>query len=104
MRQEKSGTWSFVGKTKGDDFKKNERILFNVLSESESIIQTLNQVIVTNQTSANTYLTGEKMLIYTVTESKKDQLGMNLEEAYSGTQGSNTASNKYSEQIILESK
>jgi hypothetical protein len=103
-KQVKSGTWSFIGKTKGDDFKKNERILFNVLSETETVIQTSNQVVVINQVSSNTYLTGENILIYTISESKKDQLGMNLEESYSGTQGSITASKKYSEQFILESK
>jgi hypothetical protein len=103
-KQEKSGTWSFVEKTKGDDFKKNERILFNVLSENETVIQISNQVVVNNQTSSNTYLTGENVLIYTITESKKDQLGMTLEESYSGTQGSSATSKTTSEQFILEAK
>jgi hypothetical protein len=103
-KQERSGTWSFVGKTKGDDFKKNERILFNILNETETVTQISNQVLVNNQTTSDTYLTGENILIYTITLSKKDQLAMNLEESYSGTQGSSTTSKETSVQLILESK
>ena len=103
-KQVKSGTWSFVGKTKGDDFKKNERILFNILSETETFIQTVDQVEVNNQVTSATYLTGEKVRVYTITESKKDQLGMTSEESYSNTYSSGTTSQKNSEQFIFETK
>ncbi len=56
---EKSGTWSFVGKTKGDDFKKNERILFNVLTHKLTANQIHNQTVV-NQIQRSTPLKNPK--------------------------------------------
>lgn len=75
---EQSGTWSFVGKTKGDEFKKNERVLFNVLSAKNTTVQTSNGSATTNKTT-DTYLTGENTMIFTVKESKKDELQMEAE-------------------------
>lgn len=75
---EKSGTWSFIGKTKGDEFKKNERVLFNVLSTKNTTVQTSNGSATTSKTS-DTYLTGESTMIFTIKESKKDELQMEAE-------------------------
>ncbi len=75
---EQSGTWSFIGKTKGDEFKKNERILFNILSIKNTTVQTSNGSASTS-TSTDTYLTGETSMIFTVKESKKDELQMEAE-------------------------
>lgn len=71
---EQTGTWTFVGKTKGDDFKKNERMLFNILSETRTSSQINNQVVVNQFSSNETYLTGENVLIYTIKESKQKEM------------------------------
>jgi hypothetical protein len=71
---EQTGTWTFVGKTKGDDFKKNERLLFNILSETRTSSQITNQVVVNQFSSNETYLTGENVLIYTIKESRKKEM------------------------------
>ncbi len=73
-----SGTWSFIGKTKGDEFKKNERILFNLLSMKNTTVQTNNGSANTS-TTTDTYLTGESTMIFTIKESKKDELQMEAE-------------------------
>jgi hypothetical protein len=71
---EQTGTWTFVGKTKGDDFKKNERLLFNILSETRTSSQITNQVVVNQFASNKTYLAGENVLIYTIKESKRKEM------------------------------
>ncbi|MNE17672.1 hypothetical protein D3C87_32960 [compost metagenome] len=73
-----SGTWSFIGKTEGDEFKKNERVLFNILSVKNTTIET-DQGSATTTTSSDTYLTGESTMIFTIKESKKDELQMEAE-------------------------
>lgn len=72
-----SGTWSFVGKTKGDDFIKNERVLFNTLSVSTTE-KTLSSGSV--KTISENYLTGQKNSIFTVVESKSDLLKLEIIE------------------------
>lgn len=92
-----SGTWSFLKNNKSDDFKKNERVHFNVLKSEKLQTTSLSGSVVTNNSYAYTYLTGEKVLVYTIKESKKDQLEMELETSTSLTQ---TAGNGYSESLI----
>ncbi|MNJ85818.1 hypothetical protein D3C87_32980 [compost metagenome] len=79
---EESGTWSFVGKTKGDDFKKNERLLFNVLNKKESSLNIVDNVVVSDDLSNTTFLAGENMQIYTIKESKKKELQLELESNF----------------------
>lgn len=79
MVTNESGTWSFVGKTKGDDFKKNERILFNVLTRSERSLSKNGNTIVSEEITNTTFLTGESLLIYTIKESKKDEMQLEME-------------------------
>lgn len=71
---EQAGTWTFVGKTKGDDFKKNERLLFNILSETRTSSQIDNQAVVNQFSSNETYLAGENILIYTIKESSQKEM------------------------------
>jgi hypothetical protein len=99
----KSGTWSFVGKTKGDDFKKNERILFNVLSESGSTVQTSGNTSLTS-TSSDTYLTGEYTMLFTVKESKGKSLELESEGANSSTYNNQTSTYNTSTSMKLEEK
>lgn len=87
----RKGTWSFVGKTKGDNFKKNERLLFNVLSESTVHTQTGgggNPIFPdTTSTTSNTYLTGEHVDIYTVVKSTRKDLELRLESSHTDSSG-----------------
>ncbi len=99
-----TGSWSFLNKTKGDDFKKNERVLFNVLTTTAHDIVTENGVEIENYTDELTYTTGKSIMIYTVTESKKDKLELELENKKVFTQGSNTNTNSTSRTLILEAK
>ena len=81
---EQSGTWSFLRKTKGDEFEKNERVHFNVLQSKTVQTPSVGPVNSTEET----YLTGEKVVVYTIKESKKDILEMELENDYALTQTS----------------
>ncbi|MNJ85817.1 hypothetical protein D3C87_32970 [compost metagenome] len=99
-----SGTWSFVGKTKGDDFEKNERVLFNVLSVTTTEIETMNQAVVNNYTHTITFATGENSMVYTVTESKKDLLEMEMEEKKVYTEGAKVSTTTLSQKIALQGK
>ena len=97
-----SGTWSFVGKNKDEDFKKNERVLFNTLNSSQtSSTTTTGSSIATSYSSSDTYKTGELVQIYTVAESKKKALELTSEEANSSTYGSNTSSNSMKSSMKL---
>ncbi|WP_343636188.1 hypothetical protein [Fluviicola sp.] len=71
---EQTGTWTFVGKTKGDEFKKNERILFNTLTEKLTSTQSNNSTVVSQFITNKTYLAGENVQIFTIKESKKKEL------------------------------
>lgn len=84
---EQSGTWSFLRQTKGDEFEKNERVHFNVL-QSKTVDNTTSGQIVNTNSEEETYLTGEKVMVYTVLTSKKDALEMELENNYALTQTS----------------
>ncbi|MGV3612536.1 MAG: hypothetical protein ACO1N0_16375 [Fluviicola sp.] len=105
---EQTGTWTFVGKTKGDDFKKNERLLFNVLTEKKTSTYTDNDVVVSQYSMNHTYLTGENVLIYTIKESKKKEMELELvnDVAVTSNYGSNPGTNtdKLSINMTLKQK
>ncbi len=105
---EQTGTWTFVGKTKGDDFKKNERLLFNVLSAKRTSIGMNNQVVFSQFASNDTYLTGELVLIYTIKESSQKEMELELvnDVAITGDYGSNPGTNtdKLSVSMTLKQK
>lgn len=72
-----NGTWNFVGKNKTDEFKLNERVLFNVLSSKQDIQVTVTAGSIVTKSSTNSFEThkvGEKVNIYTVVESKSKAL------------------------------
>ncbi len=99
-----SGTWSFVGKNKEEDFKKNERVLFNTLSSTSTTtsVTTLGSSSTTTTTSdTDTYMTGENTMIYTVTESKSKELKLSSEAGHTFSSGSNSTNNKTTTTISL---
>jgi hypothetical protein len=101
---EQAGTWSFLNKSKGDDFKKNERVLFNVLTVKSRDIVTENGVVVDDYTDNLVYSTGKNTMIYTVKDSKKDKLELESEAENIANQNTFQSSNSTSRTITLESK
>ncbi len=104
MVTKESGTWSFVGKTKGDEFKKNERILFNVLTRSERSLSKNGNTIVSEEITNTTFLTGESLLIYTIKESKKDEMQLEMESNIISEAGGGVNKDEDLLKITLRSK
>ena len=108
QRLEQAGTWSFLDRTKGDDFKKNERVLFNVLTLKARDIVIENGITVDDYTDDLTYTTGKSTMIYTVIESKKDKLVLEMDGKNVSTQNSNMGSamnaNSTYRKITLEAR
>lgn len=84
-----SGTWSFMTKNKSDEFKKNERVIFNVTSSyyKESDVET-GEVVWMDE-DIDSYKSGYQVRVYRVIESKKGELELELDhsmtESYSST-------------------
>lgn len=100
----RTGTWSFIKKTKGDDFKRNERVMFNILSESTVKSQTSTSPMFpdTTVTTSQTYLTGEKLMIYTVTKSTKKELKLESESSHFDSSDGKTYSKKITVDLEAE--
>ncbi|HRO76422.1 MAG TPA: hypothetical protein PLP27_09770 [Crocinitomicaceae bacterium] len=100
-----TGTWSFIGTNKTDEFKKNERIVFNFLNISFTNATTINSTTTTSS-GTESYKVGELSMIYTVKEStgKKLVLFSETENVNSNTSGSSTStsSSKGTYEITLE--
>lgn len=77
-----SGSWGFEGKN--GDFKKNERVVFSTLSESNLQVNTTANVPTTS-TSSKTYLEGENIEIFVITESKQKSLSMEVKKSSTST-------------------
>lgn len=91
------GTWSFVGKNKSDDFKKNERVVFNTTSyEGKTTVTYTNSGVTTtsNGSYSGTFLVGENSTIYNVDESTSKKLVLTSESnsTNSSTNSSGTTS------------
>ncbi|AEA44598.1 hypothetical protein [Fluviicola taffensis] len=99
----RSGTWSFVSKTKGDEFKKNERVIFNVLAENSTGSSTVGS-ITTSSTNNSTYLAGENVMVFTVKESKKDELQLEMDAKNTYTSGNNSSSYTETQSFTLTGK
>lgn len=98
-----TGTWSFVKTNKTEEFKKNERILFNVLDEKNTSVTTTGGNSTTSNNSS-TYLTGENTMLFTVVESKKKSLKLEAETAETWTSGNSTYSTTGTMSVTLEAK
>jgi len=94
-----SGTWSFLSKNKSGEFKKNERVVFNTLSEesSEKVSTTISGTTSNSESSSKeTFAEGENSMIYVIVESKGKELqlkaDMNSSESF--TSGGTTSTDK----------
>lgn len=84
-----SGSWGFEGK--GTDFKRNERVVFSTLSESTVQVSTVGSVS-TTESSNSTYLDGENVEIFVITESKRKSLSMEVKKSNNTTATDGTVS------------
>lgn len=89
------GSWSFLSKNKTGDFKKNERVVFNTLSEesSDKTSTTISGTTSTSESSSSdSYAEGESSMIYVVVESKGKELQLKAEvnNSSSSTSGGTT--------------
>ncbi len=103
--KETSGIWNFIGKSKTEDFKKNERVLFNILvsNAKKSVTSGGNdpQVIV----NKNTYIAGEKVLVFTVVESKNKELILQTDSKHSNVNSDgNIFNSSYTSTFTLTEK
>ena len=90
-----SGTWSFIGKNKEEDFKKNERVLFNTMATTRNTttVNTIgNSSTTSTDTGSSTYKLGDNVTIYTVVASKPKALELKSESGGSTTSGTSTDS------------
>lgn len=118
----RSGTWGFESKNKTEEFKKNERVVFNItksntvtkstMESSSSIDPTVNTTGNTNN-DTDTYSTGQAVTIYVVKESTAKKLVLTADTDYTNvnsstpTGGSTTTSNssdKSTFEMTLEQK
>ena len=92
-----SGTWSFIGKNKEEDFKKNERVLFNTLATSNNSteVKTIGNSpsITTTSSTSKKFKLGELATIYIVKESKRKELELTTEASSSTTTSNGSSSN-----------
>lgn len=77
MEQKETGTWSFVKKS--EEFIKNERVLFNVLTAEETHTFTDEDGESNVDKESWTYKSGENTNVYVVKESTKDELSLMME-------------------------
>lgn len=82
MITEQSGTWSFISKNKEEGFKKNERVIFNVLSYKFTQIFSTNGSVVSTDSESDTYLTGERAMFFTVKNSSNKLLEMEMDTEF----------------------
>lgn len=92
------GTWTLIGKTAKDRVKKNDLLLFNVLSESTVSSQTGgggNPIFPdTTVYSSQTYQAGEKVIAYTVISLDKEELRLESKGSYFDASTGETSSKK----------
>ena len=73
-----TGTWSFLGKDKSADFKRNDRVVFNTLTSAstytDSYTVTGGSTFTDNSSDSYSWATGENQATYVITESKKKEL------------------------------
>ena len=93
-----TGTWSFVGKDKSADFKRNDRVVFNTLTSAstytDSYTVTGGSTYTDNSSDSYSWATGENQATYVITESKKKELTLTQEDSstWSDTDAGGTTS------------
>ena len=102
-----SGTWMLPKKSKGENYGRNERILFNVLMETQKVVQHVpGMPELVQENTSDTYVSGDKVLTYTVESSTRKELKLSAEGNHVHTNTSGTpavvAQTVIAEEITLE--
>lgn len=92
-----SGTWSLIGSNKTGEFKKNERVIFSVLSVENSNKNTFtvgSSSSTSESSSKDTFAEGDVTMTYVVVESKGKELQLksDVNDTFSDTSGGTTTS------------
>ena len=93
-----TGTWSFVGKDKSAEFKRNDRVIFNTLTSasdySDSYTVTGGSAVTSTSSDSYSWATGENQATYVITESKKKELTLTQDgsSSWSDTDAGGTTS------------
>jgi hypothetical protein len=99
-----TGTWNFLSSNKTEEFKKNERVVFHILSEKTTDTQTIttggSAGTPSVSSSDNTYATGENSDIFTVVESKGKLLTLMSE---TNSKETNTSGGSSSTETVVSS-
>lgn len=104
-----SGTWSFIGKSKSEDFRRNDRVVFYVLSENQ------DHTFVNNSTNESTpeslkrtFAMGEYPLVYNIKSSKRKELELEMEGESQSTSNLSTPASighhTWSKKLTLKEK
>ena len=97
-RETTTGTWSFVGKDKSAEFKRNDRVIFNTLTSasdySDSYTVTGGSAVTSTSSDSYSWATGENQATYVITESKKKELTLTQDgsSSWSDTDAGGTTS------------
>ena len=97
-RETTTGAWSFVGKDKSAEFKRNDRVIFNTLTSasdySDSYTVTGGSAVTSTSSDSYSWATGENQATYVITESKKKELTLTQEgsSTWSDTDAGGTTS------------
>ena len=88
-----SGTWNFLGKI--EEFKKNERVVFNTLSETMSNTTSTTfggSTLTSSSSETESFANGENSEVMLVVESKRKELQLKTERDYTSqeVQGNST--------------
>jgi hypothetical protein len=89
-KRDVSGVWNFIGKSKTEDFKRNERVMFNTLTYSTVYVSTIGTNAPTTTSYSGTELAGVDVMTYTVVESKGKELQLTSDSQYSNTDSNGT--------------
>lgn len=98
-----SGNWSFLGKDKDGEWKKKERVVFNVTNSVTTDTQTGGGSTTTN-TTTNTYGNGENSSVMAIDQLKSKEIVFKTDYASSYTDGTNSSSSTEMSEITLTAK
>jgi hypothetical protein len=89
VKESRSGTWSFIGKNKTEEFKKNEKVIFNILSldKTETAISVVSfpgttetSSWTTTNSESLTYNSGQVNMIFHIDESSRKELKLSTDD------------------------
>jgi hypothetical protein len=102
--EENTGVWNFIGKTKIEEFKKNERLLFNALTSNYKTTYTYEGEPAEVTTDNYTHSAGDATMVYTVVESKSKELQLKSDSEYSNVDLNGTYTSTFMSTLSLSQR